>query len=101
VSGDDNSEKDGLLRDVAAATTILLNADPDGPTSWEPPPFQYALVAANETRAVFDNPAPLVANDFNGTWDVFAVATGRPLPTLPFADAFELGDLTAWSAYQP
>ena len=101
VSMDSNGEADSFLRDVGAATTVVLNAYPGG-ASANGETFHYPLVAANGTRAVFDNDAPdLVANDFNVASDVFAVATGRPLPTLPFADAFELGDLTAWSAYQP
>jgi hypothetical protein len=43
----------------------------------------------------------LVADDFNVAFDVFAAATGSDLPTLPFADGFEPGNFSAWSALAP
>jgi Tol biopolymer transport system component len=100
VAGDANGWNDVFVRDLATGTTLLMSANAVGaPANGAAVP---ALVAANGTRVAFDSWASdLVANDFNNLTDVFAAATGRTPATLPFADGFEPGDLTAWASYQP
>ena len=98
--GDGNSKPDAFLRDLDTGTTVLLSEgagiDANGSLSAGP------LIAASGTRVVFTSKSSkLVADDFNRSEDVFAAETGRTLPTLPFADGFEPGDLTAWASYEP
>ena len=100
VGGDGNGEGDVFLRDLQTGTTVLLSATPQGfPGNGE---SSACCLAASGTRAVFGSSASdLAADDLNVAFDVFAAATGREPPALPFADGFEPGDFTAWSSYQP
>jgi Tol biopolymer transport system component len=93
VSGDVNGRRDTFVRDLATGTTTLMSTNPGGlPGNSD---SFVCCIAANGARVVFSSRASdLTANDFNGTTDVFAVAT----PGLPFGNGFEDGTLTAWSA---
>ena len=93
VGGDGQGGRLLFMRDLETATTSLVSAAPGG---------TWCCLAASGVRVAFESLSPdLVANDFNGASDVFVADTGRALPTLPFADGFELGTLSAWSAFAP
>lgn len=99
VPGDGNAQADAFLRDLDTGTTVLLSAGAGIESNWS---SQGPLLAPRGTRVVFTSKgSKLVSNDFNRREDVFFAATGRELPTLPFADSFESGSLAAWSVLDP
>ena len=82
VSVDGNLNADSFLYDAADETNILLSINSAGSDSGNGRSAGDVVISADGTTVAFDSSSSdLVANDYNGTWDVFAYSTNSP-PTI-------------------